>query len=92
MSPLEQKMQEIQNKEFLYVPYIKPIPETVHDKLLIGGKAFIEEMWSDIWTQIISIKFKKIPTIIFPFHMIEPMQKDLEDEFGELEAHYEEEK
>lgn len=34
--------------------------------------------------------FKDIPTTEFTFHWLEPMQKDLEEEFGEKEAHYQE--
>lgn len=49
MSPLEEKLNEIHDKGFLYLPNIRPIPNTVHDKLLIGGKAYIEEIWTDIW-------------------------------------------
>jgi len=87
-SPLEIKMQDIQDKEFLYVPNIRPIPDSAHNKHLIGGKAYIEEIWSDIWTCIISIKFKNVPTIIFPYDFIEPMQDDLKEEFDDKDAYY----
>ena len=90
VSPLQQKMNEIQKKGFLYIPSIKPIPNTVHDKLLIGGKAFTEEIWSDIISCVISIKFKNIPTLIFEFHTIENLQERFKEEYGEEEAHYEE--
>lgn len=89
LSPLEQKMHEIYKKGFLYLPNIRPIPDTVHNKLLVGGKAFIETIDSDIWTTIIRIMFKDVPTIEFQYHWLEPMQKDLEEEFGENLAHYE---
>ncbi len=90
LSPLEQKMKEIHEKGFLYLPNIRPIPDTAHNKLLIGGKAYIETMSSDTWTTIIRIKFKDVPTIEFQFSFLEPMQKDLEEEFKDKLAHYEE--
>jgi hypothetical protein len=87
-SPLKKKMNEIYALNFLYIPSIKPIPGTVHEKLLIGGKAYIEEIWSDIWTQKISMKFKDIPTLIFEFHTIENLQEKLKEEYGNKEAYY----
>ncbi len=89
ISPLQQQINEIYAKGFLYIPSLKPITGTVHDKLLIGGKAYIEEIWSDIWSQVISIKFKNIPSVIFEFHTIENLQEKLKKDCNDKEAYYE---